>query len=181
MAADDDLDGAIRAYADAHRLGEATLARWLGWATADRAALLDLARALGPGGNHLTDLMEWLEDIAARDARPAAAVLAGAELRGVLATSLGRGDKLKRVKALVRAARLPRLAALERALAETVHGLELGAAVSVHFPPGLEGDELRVEVRARDPDALRDAVRRLAAVVEAGGFERLFARLDEAS
>ncbi len=173
------VDDAVHAYAETRRLGAAVTARWLAWSAADAAALLGLAEGLGLGANQLVDFMTVLEEIAARDDSTPAAVLAGAEIRGVLATRLGRADKLKRVKALLRTCRYPRLTALERALDADVRALALGSAVSIRFPPGLEGDEVTVEVRARRAEALRVAVDRLQAAVQAGGFDRLFRRLHE--
>jgi hypothetical protein len=168
----------VRAYVAARRIDEAIATRWFAWASCDGLALLDLAEGLGLGGNQIDDFMTWLEDIAARDAVAPAAVLAAREIRGVLATRLGRSDKVKRVKALVRARRFPRLAALERALAEEVRALGLGPGVAVRFPPDFEGDEITVELRARHVEALRAAVDRVDAALRAGGFERLFRRFD---
>jgi hypothetical protein len=179
MGPERSIASAVRGYAAERRLGAEIEARWLRWDPADAAALLDVAAALALGQNQLADFMEWLEDIAGRDGAPAAAVLGAPEVRGILAASLGRSDKLKRVKAHLRARRYPRLVAAERNLASAVGALALGPGVTVRFPPGLEGDEITVEVRARRPDALRDAVGRLARAAEGGGFDRLFACLDE--
>ncbi len=170
--------GRVRAYVASRRIDEAIAVRWRAWESGDALALLDLAEALGLGGNQIGDFMTWLEDIAAREAVPPAVALAAPEIRGVCATRLGRGDKLKRVKALVRARRFPRLAALERALAEEVRALGLGDGVAVRFPPDFEGDEITVELRARHVEALRAAVDRVDAALRAGGFERLFRRFD---
>ncbi len=181
MALDQALDAAVRAYIADRHVGEVVAARWLRWGAADATALLRLAEALALGANQLADLTEWLEDIAGRDGAAPAAVLGEPEIRGILAAPLGRSDKLKRVKARVRALRYPRLAALERSLEETVRALDLGPGVTVRFPPALEGDEVTVEVRARRPETLRDAVGRLARALEGGGFDRIFSQLDEVS
>jgi len=175
------LDTAVRAYIADRHIGAVVAARWLRWSPADAAALLDIAEALALGSNQLGELTEWLEDIAARDALGPAAVLGAAEIRGILAAPLGRSDKLKRVKARVRAVRYPRLAALERNLDADVRALDLGPGVTVRFPPGLDGDEVTVEVRVRRAAQLRDAVERLARALDAGGFDRVFSRLDEAT
>jgi len=177
---DQALDSAVRAYIADRHIGRVVAVRWLRWDPGDAAALLEIAAALALGSNQLAELTEWLEDIASRDGLAPAVVLGGPEIRGILAAPLGRSDKLKRVKARVRALRYPRLAALERSLDDDIRALDLGAGVTVRFPPGLEGDEVIVEMRARRPDALREAVGRLARAVEAGGFDRVFSRLDEA-
>ena len=172
----------MRAYAASRRLRAGLEARWLAWASADAAAMLKLAEALRLGGNQIADVMTWLEDISSRDGTSPARLLSTAEIRGVLSASLGRGDKLKRVKAVLRKRRYPRLTALEKALDEEVQALGLGSNVEIRFPPGLEGDEVTVEVRARSAEALREALGRLsAAVTTEGRFERMFQLLDEAS
>jgi hypothetical protein len=173
------VHAAVRVYADTRHLGAAVVERWYAWRVADAEALLGLAEALGLGGNQIVDIMTALEEIAARDGTSPAAVLAGPEIRGLLATRLGRADKIKRLKTLLRVRRYPRLTALERALEADVRALGLGSGVRVCFPPDLEGNEITVEVRARNGAALGKAVDRLHAAVRAGGFDRLFRRLDE--
>jgi hypothetical protein len=180
MASPATLEAAVRAYAAARRLGKALELRWVGWARDDAEALLELAQALGLGSNQLADFMTWLEEIAARDQTTPAAVLSTADVRGILTARLGRADKLKRVKTWLRARRYPRLTAIEKALETEVQALGLGDGVTVRFPLGLDGNEVTVEVCAREPDALRRAVERLGRAVSAGGFDRVFQLLDEA-
>lgn len=179
MSLQSTVEASIRAYAATRRLGAAVEEQWAAWPPDDAAALLDLAGALRLGGNHLSDLMTWLEEISARDGTSPASILRTPAVRGILATSLGRSDKVKRVRTWIRSLRYPRLTALERALAEEVQALGLGPDITVRFPPGLEGDEVTVEVRARRPAALRAAVDRLAKAVGDGGFDRVFRHLDE--
>ncbi len=171
----------MRAYAASRRLRAGLEARWLAWASADAAAMLEFAEALRLGGNQIADVMTWLEDISLRDDTSPAKLLSAAEIRGILSASLGRGDKLKRVKAVLRKWRYPRLAALDKALEDEVQALGLGSNVEIRFPPGLEGDEVTVEVRARRAEALREAFGRLSAALAEGRFERMFQLLDEAS
>jgi len=175
------IEASVRSYSASRRLGAGLEARWLAWEPADAAAMLQLAEAFGLGGNQIADLLSWLEEISDRDGTSPAHVLGCTEIREVLSAGLGRSDKLKRVKALLRTRRYPRLAALEKALESEVRALGLGSNVTIRFPPGLEGDEVRVEVRARQPDVLRDAVRRLDTAVAQGGFDRMFHLLYEAS
>lgn len=171
----------VRSYGAVRQINARLIDRWLGWESADAVALLDVAATLRVGNNHLRDVMTWLEEIAARDGVAPADVLRAPGIRGVLSTRLGRSDKLKRVKALLRGQRFPRLVATEQALDAAIRDLGLGAGVTVRFPPGLDGDELTIEVRARRPDGLRAAATRLHAAVSDGGFDRVFALLDEVS
>jgi hypothetical protein len=183
MALSADIGPSVRAYVAAQRIDARVEARWLAWAEPDAAALLGLGQKLGLGGNHLADVITWLEEIAARERTAPASLLGAPEVQGILAAPLGRADKVKRLKALLRRRRYPRLAALEAALEAEVGalGFRLGRAVRVRFPPGLEGGEITVEISADRPGALRKAVERLHAAVDEGGFERLFALLDEAT
>lgn len=175
------LETSVRSYAASRRLRPGLEARWLAWAPADAAALLRLAEALRLGGNQIDDLMTWLEEISARDGTSPAVLLTAREISGVLSARVGRGDRLKRVKALLRKRRYPRLVALEEALEEEVRRLGLGSDVAIRFPPGLEGDVVTVEVRARQSEALREALQRLGAAVDQGRFDRMFQLLDEVS
>jgi hypothetical protein len=181
MASSENLAEGVRSHAATRRLDARLVARWLSWPPLDGAALLGVAENLGLGANQIGDFMTWLEEIRARDGTSPGEVLGTPEVRGLLAARLGRGDKLKRLKALVRARRFPRLAAAERALEAAVRDLALGAGVAVRFPPGLDGDEVIVELRARRVDELRGASARLQAAVNGGGFDRVFDILDETS
>jgi hypothetical protein len=125
--------------------------------------------------------MTWLEEISSRDHTSPAALLGTEEIQEVLAASLGRGDRLKRLKTVLRGKRYPRLVALEKALEAEVQALGLGDAVRIRFPRALEGNEITVELSARQPGALRAAVGRLNEAVSEGRFDRMFQLLDEAS
>ena len=132
----------VRSYAATRRLDARLVTRWLGWPPADAAALLDVAEGLGLGANQIGDFMTWLEEIGARDGTSPGEVLGTPEVRGLLRAPLGRGDKLKRLKAQVRARRFPRLAAAERALEAAVRDLALGDGVAVRK----SGDQRRERV-----------------------------------
>jgi hypothetical protein len=127
----------------------------------------------------MRDILDWLDDIAAREhARPAAA-LADAEL---VAIQRGRGsspDRLKRWKERLKRLRYPRLAAREAAITDHVRALDLGAAVTVSTPAGLEGDAITVTIRARSPEELGTALDRLRDRIARGDVDRLFALLDD--
>ena len=47
------IESAVRAYSDSRRLTRELQARWLAWAPTDAAALLEVAEALGLGGNQI--------------------------------------------------------------------------------------------------------------------------------
>ncbi len=175
-----DLKAKIHAYAQEKHLHPQTVRRWLAWEERDQEALWCLAKELQIGENHLRDLMDWLEEISLRDGGTPAEVLGHQEIRRVLSRPLSRNDKLKEVKAELRKLRYPRLSQLEGQLKETVKKMDLGSRIQVTFPQFLEGDEIRVEIRARNAAELKESIERILLQVEEGWVERLFSLLDEA-
>ncbi len=57
--------------------------------------------------------------------------------------------------------------------------MDLGSRIQVTFPQFLEGDEIRVEIRARNAADLKESIERILLRVEEGWPERLFSLLDE--
>src|SRR5512145_642680 len=87
--------------------------RTANWDEAERAALQAAMTALKPSASHVRDILDWLDDIAARERTRPAAALADSELDAILR---GRGsgpDRLKRWKERLKRLRYPRLAARE--------------------------------------------------------------------
>jgi hypothetical protein len=174
-----DLEANIHTYAQEKRLHLQTVKRWRAWQEKDQGALWRLVKELHIGENHLRDLIDWLEEISLRDSEMPARILERQEIQRVLARNLSRNDKLKEVKAELRKLRYPQLSQLEEQLKETIKKLDLGRRVQVTFPPFLEGDEIRVEIRARNTVELKESIERLLKRVEEGWTERLFSLLDE--
>ena len=168
----------VAAYARQKRFSAATLARWQAWPAEGRAALLSLVCDLRCGENHVKDLLDWLTDIARRDACGVAEVLARPAIHAARTGSASRNDRLKAVKAALRRLRFPRLTRLEDQVHQAVRALDLGRSVQVSFPPNFEGDELTISLTARSADELRAQCARLNDRLADGGFARLFAALD---
>jgi hypothetical protein len=171
----------IRAFARGRRYSAPTLERWLALEAADGLALLELAREMRLGENQLRDLWEWTEEIAQRDRRSLAQVLA---LEPVAAPrrsrSLGRNDKLKLIKTALRRLRFPQLAATEERLATLVGELDLPGNIRVTFAEFLEGDEVRIEIVANSVASLEAAAERLRAAAAAPACATIFQILEEA-
>lgn len=166
-------------YAREKRFSAVTLARWQAWPAEDRAALLSLVRDLRCGENHVKDLLDWLTDIARRDACGVAEVLAQPAIRAARAGAASRNDRLKSLKATLRRLRFPRLTQLEEQVHQAVRALDLGRSVQVSFPPNFEGDELTISLTVRSADQLRAQCACLNDRLADGGFARLFAALDQ--
>jgi hypothetical protein len=150
------------------------------WSDDERAALRTVVASLRPSARHLTDMLDWLDDIAARDGTRAGAVLAEPELTAALRSGSSAPERLKHWKERLRRLRYPRLAARERALDDAIRRLALGTAITLAPPADLEGGVLTVTIRARSSDELAAAVECLRERLARGDVERLFALLDEA-
>jgi hypothetical protein len=173
------LNEQVATYAQDKRLSPRTLARWKAWGEEDQAALLVVVQELQLGENHLRDLLDWLEEITTRDGGAVRELLTRATISHPLRSTLSRNDKLKAVKAALRSIRYPRLSRLEDDLRAAVKALDLGNRIQVSFPPALEGEEITVELKARNLQELTDNLRRLQRRVEDGSWQRLFALFDE--
>jgi hypothetical protein len=169
----------VAAYAQEKHLHAQTLARWQAWREDDQAAFLALAQDLQLGENHLRDFLDWLEEIAVRDGGTIRDLLARPEVRRPLDAKLARNDKLKAVKDALRKVRYPRLSRLEEDLRAAVKALDLGGRVRVSFPPAYEGDEVTVEIKARNVKELGDSLARLRQRLDEGTFQQVFDLLDQ--
>mgnify|MGYP001348781207 CR=1 FL=1 len=150
------------------------------WTDEEGVALEAVVGALRPSARHLTDILDWLDDIAARDRVRPAAVLADRDLQAVLRFRGSPADRLKRWKERLRRLRYPRLAARESAIAELVRAMDLGRAVAVTPPPALEGGLATFTITARSTGELSAALARLHDHIARGSIDHLFALLDEA-
>ena len=153
---------AIRDYAKAKNFHQQTLDRWLGWQPADQDALEEIASDLKIGENHLRDMMDWLEEIALRDAARIHEILARPALFSIKSDPrLGRADKLKRIKEQLRRWRFPRLAGIEDSIRMKIQSLKLPAGIRMGVPAGLEGGRLHVEFSAGSVAELGKLTQRL--------------------
>ena len=175
-----DLRVAVRAYGAERHYGAATLERWVALGAGDAAALLDLAQDLRLGENQLRDLWGWASDVGVRQQISLAAVLALDAVAAARRQPLGRNDRLRLVKSALRRLRYPQLSAVEDRMAELVRTLDLPRDVRVILPDFLEGDAVRIEIVATDPDSLRTAAERLARAADTPACRELFALLGEA-
>ncbi len=166
-------------YGRQRHLSQATLTRWQAWTETDQGALLDVAAALRLGENQLRDLIDWLEEIAVRDGQTMHDILERPPVVQSLGSPGSRNDKLKALKAALRRLRYPRLSLLEENLRGAVRALDLGQRVRVAFPPAMEGDEVTIEIVARNTGELRDSLERLQVRLAGGDWQRVFALLDE--
>ncbi len=173
-----EIDQPALAYGSEKGFHKQTLDRWLGLAEADRDALLDLARDLKLGENHFRDFLDWLEEVALRDGVSFRDVLNGAALSRISSDPrLGRNDKVKRMKEELRRLRFPRLARLEEDIQRRVQEMKLGPRIRISFPPGLEGGELTVQMKAASLETLQQLTEELAEALQKRAMKEIFALL----
>jgi ParB family chromosome partitioning protein len=154
----------ILEHAKARGFHPQTLARLLGWDPKASAALGLIVVALKIGENHLRDLMDWLEEIALRDNCGIEVILADKAIAEINSDPrLGRADKLKRFKDLIRRRRFPRLAQTEDMLRARIAELKLQPDIILSVPVGLEGGCLQVEFSASSQEELQQLAARLVA------------------
>jgi len=175
-----DVQAAIRRYAGARMYGAVTTERWLRLPSPDGEALLQLATELRLGENQLRDLWDWAEEIGERDQLTLSRVLSAQPIAAVRTGHLGRNDKLKVIKAVLRRLRFPQLVAVEDRLADLVRTLQLPRNVRISLPEQLEGDQLRIEITADSVAAWRAAASALLAASDTPAGAELFALLGEA-
>lgn len=147
------------------------------WTSEERAALASVVAALRPSAHHLGDVLDWLDDIAARDGARPAAVLADPTLRAARAGSGSAPDRWKRWKEALRRLRYPRLVAREQAFRDAVRALDLGRGATVVPPSDLEGGVVTLTLRIASTDDVADQVERLVNAQRSGAWSRLFAVL----
>ena len=166
-------------YAQEKRLSVQTLQRWQSWSEEDQAALFPVAKELQLNENQLRDFLDWLEEIVARDGVTVRDVLGRSELQRHLEAKLSRNDKLKAVKEGLRKVRYPRLSQLEDDLRAAIKALDLGNQVRVSFPPALEGNEITLEIKARNVQELSESLAQVQQKLADGSLQRVFTLLDE--
>ncbi len=153
---------------------EVLAARTTDWTTAERAALAAVVDALRPSAHHLGDVLDWLDDVAARDGVRPGTVLADPALRAAFAARGSAPDRWKRWKDALRRLRYPRLAAREREFHDAVRVLDLGRNVTILPPPDFEGGVVTVTLRVSSERELLGHVERLGELQRAGAWARLF-------
>lgn len=167
-------DPRLLAFADGRRLSRALLDRWLALSPSDAAALLAVAERLRLGENHLRDVLDGAEDIAARAGSSVAAVLGRPEVSGLLASEMGRNPCLKALKEALRRMRYPQLSATEDRLRELGRRLRLPNAAEIAFPDNLQGVEVTLTVRGASAAELRANLSEAARAVGRAELDEMF-------
>jgi len=160
------------------RYADAVVRRWLALDPTDAEALLDLALELRLGENQLLDFWQWIEDVAARDRVPFAAVLASTTVEEARRRKFGRNEKLKEMKDALRRLRFPQLAAAEARARQLLRDLALPRNVHAELPQALEGGHVELRVEIGSPAELRQVADALRQAADSEACTKLFDLLD---
>lgn len=171
-------EDAVWAYAAARRFGPITTQRWLRHTQPDRDALLRLTERLRLGENQFRDVLDALEDIAARRNTTLAALVVMSPLATVLDGGRGRNQTLRALRDALRRLRYPQLTTTETALASLAKRLRLPAGVRLEFPENLEGDQVSITICATSAAELRDRAAAVAAIAGRPEIEEMFRLLE---
>ena len=152
--------------------------RWLALGELDQAAMLRLARNLRLGGNHFNDFLDWCVEISLRDGCSIATVIDGKELAPTLSDSrMGRNDRLKHAKEVLRRLRYPRLTRVEDEVRARLRRLKLDPRIRVTVAPGLEGG-LKVELQAGGVETLARLAQELESLADNETAREVFALME---
>lgn len=169
-----ELDDAISNYARERGIQRETQRRWQGLCNADQRALLELAIGLKLGQNHFRDVLDWCIEIALRESVSIASVVGGDAVGLVVRDShLGRNDKLKHVKEILRRRRFPRLTRIEGEVQKRLRALRMDPRISITVSPGLEGG-VKVELSARSADNLEGLALEVASMARKESTRKVF-------
>jgi hypothetical protein len=167
-------DETLRAYAAQKRFSTATLERCVRCSPADQAVLLALAQRLRLGENHVRDVLDALETIAARRQCTFADVVADDTITQALQDGRGRNEQLHALKQGLRRLRFPQLVEAQQRLKSLVHALRFPRGVVVTFPEYLEGEEIVISVRAASAALLRTRAAELTAQLEGAELDEMY-------
>ena len=141
-------------------------------------ALAKLALVLKISENHLRDLMDWSEEIALRDGVAVAAIFDGNGIDDIATDPrLGRADKVKRIKELLRRLRFPRLARTEDEIQSKIRAFKLQAEIRVTVPAGLEGGRLQIEFSVTNQQDFKRLADKIVAVANSSLTGEIFTLL----
>ena len=128
-------------------------------APGDREAAISLFEALNPGRNKRREILTWLEETARREDLSFDRILDSEEIRVVLAAdNMGRPQKEKKVREILRNRRYPNLTRMEKLRSEGLKALKLPAGLRLDLPPHFEGLEFTLDLTFKDMNSFNRAV-----------------------
>ena len=172
-------DRSLSDYASRRKWRDATLARVRGLGAESERAVARLIESLRVGDNQMRDLLDLLEDAAARRQVAVAEILADEEVEAVHRRKLGGSDKIKELKACLKRLRYPQLSAALARVEELRGALGLPRGVELQLPENLEGEEVVVTLRAASLVQLRARATALVNACARSELESIFSIWEE--
>ncbi|MHB8382177.1 MAG: hypothetical protein ACYDC3_07535 [Candidatus Binataceae bacterium] len=155
-------DDAIVALASSRHLPHSHLARWLAMDERSRGTFLDFAESLRLRTGQIVHALDLLDEIAVREGKSAADILAAPDLARISQRS---GSAPGRARAFIEglhAMRFPRLAQTAARLESAIGELRLPRGISIVLPKELGSDVLTIKLEVSRADDLDRAARILA-------------------
>jgi hypothetical protein len=133
----------------------------------DQAALVRLLRCCQPTVSVARELFENLVDVSQREGRSISEILSVPALAATLEDE-GKSapERAAALRHHVHRLRYARLAAAEARFARTHAALHLPPSMRLDPPPNFESDEMRLEIRFRNEERLRDSVAALSRLLD---------------
>ncbi len=161
------MNHAIEEYGRQRAIRRQTLERWLHLSESDGEVLLEFARELNIGENHLREFLDWMEEMAHRDVVSFRDIVKSSSIEPIWKDPrLGRNDKLRRVKEELRRLRFPRLVQAEREIQKRIRTMGLKSEIQLSVPLALEGGFLMLQVKSTSHEELKRLVGELATLMD---------------
>ena len=165
----------IEQYGAQRGIRRQTVERWLRLSESDGEVLLELARVLNIGENHLREILDWTEEMAHRDGGGLREIVMSSSIEPVWKDAkLGRNDKLRRIKEELRRLRFPRLVHAEREIQKRIRTMGLKSEIQLSVPAALEGGSVMLQVKATSHQDLKRLVGELGALVDRPEIKEVF-------
>jgi len=154
---------AIRAWAARRHLGANHLERWLALEDISAAALLAVAEKLHLRTGQLTITLELLQEIALREHRTVAEIIASSDIRRVIDRQDSAPARASAMLAKLRTMRYPQLTATLNRINSEIAEMKLPSDLHLLLPKDLNSDEFKIELTVRSESQLDAALRALEA------------------
>jgi len=156
------LDERLKRAVAHGRIEEKVGAALAGLAGGDQEAFARLLERCRPSVSVAREWAESLPDVARRDARSLAAILASAEMAAILdSADTPEAERTAAMRRLIRRMRYPSVSAAEDRFAAARAALRMPPSMRLEPAEHFESDEMRLEIRFRDPAQLRGEVSRM--------------------
>ncbi len=169
----------LETYAERRHLRSATVERIRGLGEESCRAVLGLAVPLAMNDNNLRDVLDLLEDIAARQGSSVARVLEREDIAALRRRDMGRSDRIREVKSCLRRLRYPQLSEALLRIERLRGDLALPRCVGLELPENLEGDELTVTLKVSSAEQLRETVAAMGRAFERAEVDTIFSLWQE--